>query len=204
MIVAMPVAPGDIILFELHDDEQRRDLGDVSDIAGDEDHRAIFADGSGEGEREAGEQRRRQGRQHHTDDGLQPARAESGGGLLQLHFEFRNNRLHGAHDERQADEDERDQNAPAGEGDLDVVVGERRAEPAIRRIQRRKRNAGDGRRQREGQIDEGVEQSTAGKIVSGEHPGDDEAKEQIDDRRREGDEEGRAQRAATRGSEAIA
>ena len=52
------------------------------------------------------------------------------------------------------------------EGDLDAVVGERRAKPAIRRIERRKRDAGDGRRQREGQIDERVEQAPAGKIGS--------------------------------------
>src|SRR6188768_3302518 len=31
-------------------DQQRRDLGDKGNIAGDEDDRAIFADGAGEGE----------------------------------------------------------------------------------------------------------------------------------------------------------
>ncbi len=37
-------------------DQERRDLGDVGQIARDEDHRAVFADGAREGEREAREQ----------------------------------------------------------------------------------------------------------------------------------------------------
>ena len=51
--------------------------GEISDlerhVAGDEDHRAIFADAAGEGEREAGRKRRRDGRQDHPREGLQPA-----------------------------------------------------------------------------------------------------------------------------------
>ena len=49
--------------LELDDDEERRDLRDEWQIAGDEDHRAVFADGAGKREREAGEDRRRQRRQ---------------------------------------------------------------------------------------------------------------------------------------------
>ena len=114
MIVAIAVAPAIIILLELHDDEQRRDLGDVGDVAGDEDHRAIFADAAREGEREAGEQAPAPGRQHHAHERLQPRRAESGRGFLE--FRLRAREIIGctrAHDERQSDEDERDQNAPA-------------------------------------------------------------------------------------------
>ena len=46
---------GIVELLELDDDQQRRDLGDVRQVAGDEDDRAVFADGAREGEREAGE-----------------------------------------------------------------------------------------------------------------------------------------------------
>ena len=49
---------GIVELLELDDDEQRRDLRDAGNVAGDEDDRAVFADAAREGEREAGEQRR--------------------------------------------------------------------------------------------------------------------------------------------------
>jgi hypothetical protein len=44
---------GIIILFEFHDDQQRRDFRDISNVAGDEDDRPIFTDSAREGEREA-------------------------------------------------------------------------------------------------------------------------------------------------------
>ncbi len=53
-------------------------------------------------------------------DRLQPCGAERGGGFLEFDFEFGDDRLHGAHDEGQADEDQGDENAPAREGDLDA------------------------------------------------------------------------------------
>ena len=75
---------GIVEFLELDDDQQRRDLRHVGDVAGDEDHRAVFADGAREGEREAGEDRRQQRRQHHAADGLPAGRAERGGRLLDL------------------------------------------------------------------------------------------------------------------------
>jgi hypothetical protein len=59
------------------DDEERRDLRDEGDVAGDEDHRAVLADGAGEGEREAGEQRRHQGRQDDASGGAEARLAPS-------------------------------------------------------------------------------------------------------------------------------
>ena len=49
-------------LLEPDDDQQRRDLRHVGHVAGDEDDRAVFADGAREGQREAGEDRRQRGR----------------------------------------------------------------------------------------------------------------------------------------------
>ena len=74
-------------------------------VAGDEDHRAVFADGAGESEREAGQDRRHQRRQHHHEHGLAAVGAERGRGLLELAVELLEHRLHGAHDEGQTDED---------------------------------------------------------------------------------------------------
>ena len=50
---------GIVVLLQLGDDDQRRDLGDHRHVAGDEDHRAVLADRAREGQREAGQQRRR-------------------------------------------------------------------------------------------------------------------------------------------------
>ena len=86
--------------------------------------------------------------------------------------ELLEHRLHGAHDEGQADEDQRDDDAERRVGDLDAERREQRADPAVRRIERGQRDAGDRGRQREGQVDDGVEQAPAGKAVAHQHPGD--------------------------------
>ena len=106
-------------------------------------------------EREAGQQRRQQRRQHDAAERSgSRAGAERGGGLLDLAVELLQHRLHGAHDEGQADEDERDEDAERRVGDLDAERREELADPAVRRVERGQRDAGDRRRQREGQVDE--------------------------------------------------
>ena len=72
MIVAIAVAAGIVEFGQADDDQERRDLRDEGDVAGDEDDRAVFADGAGERQREAGQQRRQK---HREDD----ARETSGG-----------------------------------------------------------------------------------------------------------------------------
>ena len=66
MIAAIAVAAGIVEFLQPDDDQQRRDLGHVGQVAGDEDDRAVFADGAREGQREAGEDRRREARQDHA------------------------------------------------------------------------------------------------------------------------------------------
>src|SRR5262245_21731248 len=74
--------------LELDDDQERRDLRDEGNIAGDEDDRAVLAHGAGESEHEAGKDGRQQRGQHHHKHGLSPARAERGRGLLDLALEI--------------------------------------------------------------------------------------------------------------------
>ncbi len=59
------------------------------------------------------------------------------------------------------------------------------ADPAVRRIERRQRYAGNRGRQREGQVDHGVDNALARKPVAHQHPGEDDAEDDIDDRRRQ-------------------
>src|SRR5262249_30616823 len=53
------------VLGRFEDEEERRDLRDMGDIAGDEDPRAVLADRPRQREGEAGEERGQDGRQDH-------------------------------------------------------------------------------------------------------------------------------------------
>ena len=130
---------GVVVLLELGDDQERRDLGLHRHVAGDEDHRAVLADRAGEGQREPGEQRRR-GRKDHPGERLPALRAEARGGLFQLDIELLEHRLHRAHHERQADEYQRHRDAEPGVGDLDAERLEVAADPAVRRVDRGQRD----------------------------------------------------------------
>src|SRR6185503_13128379 len=68
-----------VVLLQLGDNDQRGDLRHHGEVTGDEDDRAILADGTCESQREAREQRRQQRRQHHAAHGLPAAGAETGG-----------------------------------------------------------------------------------------------------------------------------
>src|SRR5437763_814433 len=80
------------------------------------------------------------------------------------------------------------------EGNAQSELFERRAEYAVRRIKRGERNAGARRRQCEGQIDNGVEYSPAGETIARQSPGDQQAENDVDGRRRQRDAERHAQR----------
>ena len=84
MIVAIAVGAGIVELGQADDDQERRDLRDEGDVAGDEDDRAVFADGAGERQREAGQERRQQRREDDAEEGLAARGAERRGGLLDL------------------------------------------------------------------------------------------------------------------------
>src|SRR5690606_7903866 len=109
-----------VVLLEPDRDQQRRDLGLERLVAGDEDHRAVLAQRTREGEREPGQQRRQQLGQHHPAQGGQSRGAERGGGLLLLVAQGLEDRLHRAHRERQADEHQRDHDAGGLVGHLDA------------------------------------------------------------------------------------
>ena len=91
--------------------------------------------------------------------------AERGGRLLHLAVELEQHRLHGAHDERQRHEQQREHDRRAGVGDMD-------AERALRPVEREQHEPGDDRRQRERQVDHRVDELLADELVADEHPGD--------------------------------
>ena len=139
-------------------------------------------------------ERRQDGRHQHAREGLHPRGAERGGGLFVLAVELDQNGLQRAHDEGEPDEGERDEDAERRVGDLQAERREEASDPAIRRVERRERDTGDGCRQRERKIDQRVELRLAGKGIAHHHPGDDQAEHAIDERGERGDPERDAQR----------
>jgi hypothetical protein len=170
MTTPIVAAPAVVVFFEAHGDEQRGDLGLKREIAGDEDDAAVFADGTAKGERHAGERGGQQRGKNDARERLPAVRAETGGGFFDIHREIGDDGLQGAHDERKADKRERDGDAERRIRGLDVVLGQPRADPAIRRIQRDERDARDGGGQRKRQIDHGIEHATAWKRSSAPAP----------------------------------
>ena len=90
-------------------------------------------------------------------------------------------RLHRAHDEGQADEDHGDENAERREGDFDAERLQQAANPSRWRIERRQRDAGNGGRQRKGNVDNGVEDAAAGKAIAYHRPDDDGAEDELEE-----------------------
>src|SRR5262245_37912655 len=90
---------GIVVLLQLDDYEQWRDLRDHRHVASDEDDRAVLADGAREGQREAGQHRRQDDRQDDTPEGGEARGAESDRRLFDLEVEILQHRLHRAHGE---------------------------------------------------------------------------------------------------------
>jgi hypothetical protein len=173
---------GVVVLLELADDDERRDLGHHGHVARDEDHRAILAHGTRERHRKAREQRRRDGGQNHLAEGLPARCAQARGGLFEFLFHILQHRLHRAHHERQADEDQRHHDARGPKRQHDAQRLQVLPHPAIAREQRRKRDASDGGGQRKRQIDERIDDLLARESVAHQHPSDQQAEHQVHER----------------------
>src|SRR5690606_7143499 len=91
-----------VVLLGLGDDQQRRDVGAIGHVSGDEYHGTVLAHGAGEGQRVAGQQCRQQRRQYHPADGGEAAGAQAGGGFLTLGLQVLQHRLHGTHHKGQS------------------------------------------------------------------------------------------------------
>ncbi len=132
--------------------------------------------------------------QQDPPDRLEAGSAKRRRGLFDLAADFLHDRLDGAHHEGQADEDQRDDDARPRERDADTERRQQAADPAIRRIDRGKRDAGHCRRQSEGNIDDCIDEAASRKAIAHQYPGEDDAKDHIDQRRNEGGAETRFKR----------
>src|SRR5215813_14469081 len=78
---------GIIELLELDHDQKRNDFRIARDVAGDEDHRAVFADGARERQGEAGHQGGEDRRKYHSPEDVRARGAEHGGRFFELAVE---------------------------------------------------------------------------------------------------------------------
>ena len=102
-------------------------------------------------------------------------RAERRRGLLHLAVELEQHGLHRPHDERQRHEQQRQDDRRPRADDVD-------AGRAVGPVERQQRDAGDDRRQREGQVDERVDDALARELVADEDPGHERARHRVDRR----------------------
>src|SRR5437016_2239345 len=172
-------------LLQPRDDENGRDLGLEGHVARDEDDGAVLAERAREGERKAGDERREDGRQDHPDEGLQPVRSQAGRRLLRVLVEPLQHRLERADHEGEPDEDEHEHDPQPRVRAVDPDRDEEAAVPAARREEVRVDEPRHRRGEREGEIDEGVEEALQREVIPYEHPGDEEPEDRVDQRRRE-------------------
>ena len=161
-------------------DHQRGDLRDHRQIAGDEDHRAVLADGAREGQGKASQQGGYQGWPDDADEGLQAVGAQAGRRLFELAFALLEDRLQGAHHKGQADEGEGDDDPCRVIGQLDAKRLQPLTNPAIPGKDGAQSNPRDRGWHGKGQIDEGVDEAASRKLIAHQDPGQDQAEQAVD------------------------
>ena len=168
-----------VVALGLAEDPGGRHLGLEREVARDQHDRAELADGAGEGQAGAGQDRGQDARQQDAAQHLAPGGAEGRRGFLDLRIELGQDRLDAAHAEGQGHEQQGGADAEAGAGQVDV-------EGAARPVEGEQREAGHDRGQREGQVDERADEGLALEVVAHEHERDGEAGDGVDD----GDDQG--------------
>ena len=170
---------GQVKLLQALEDKQRHHFADVGLVASDEDDRTELAQAARERQHHAGGERGHQLRQDDAGKNLRRTRAEGRRRFFHRRRQRFQHRLHRTHDERDAGEYHGDDDARRFVGDGDAERRQRFPQPAFGGKEGGKGNAGDGGRQGEGQIDQGVDEDAAGEAVAGQHPGEQQAKKRV-------------------------
>ena len=168
-------------------DVERQRVGPAADVARDDRDRAELAHRARVAQDDAVEQAPLDLRQRDAQERLPAARAEHERGLFFLGALRLHQRDQLARDERERDEHGREHDAGQREDDLDAVLGEPRAEQALRAEQQHEDQAGDHRRDRERQIDQRDQERAAGESEPRDRPRRRDAEDEVErhrDRRR--------------------
>ncbi len=162
------------VLRDAMEEEDRGDLGLERQVAGDEDHRAVFADRARERHRNAREDPGQDVREHDLAERGELARAKRAGRLLELLVELDQHRLHRPDDEGERHERQGDHHCASVNVTLaSLVPSDREVDRRPGAVERHDHEPGNDRRQRERQVDDRVDDRLAGERVPHEHPRDD-------------------------------
>src|SRR3546814_3650116 len=103
-------------------------------------------------------------------ESLQPVRPQCSRRFFHILAKVRQYGFDGTHDERQADEDEGYDHAQWRESDLQTDGLYDPAHPAARSVKNSERNAGHGRWQREGKVDQPFDALLSWTFIPHQHP----------------------------------
>ena len=143
---------------------------------------------------EPGDQSRRESWKDYVQEGRTGGCAQGLSSFFECGVEIVEHGLHGAHDKRQADGQQGDENPRRRVGDLHAERGETAADPTVRAVQCGQGDPGHGRRESERQIDQGVHHPAPGEIVTPKDPGDEQPHADVDQGSQERGGEAQAQR----------
>lgn len=155
-------------------------------VAGNIDDAAVFAETPGKGQAKACQQSRPQFRENDAPENGERRCAEHAARFFIRRVELFQDRLDGPDDEGNPDEDHGDGQADLGIGNLYAVAGKETAEEARIGIELGQGDAGDGRRQGEGQFDDAIQEAFARELIAYQDPGQDKAEDTVHQRRQDG------------------
>ncbi len=161
-------------------DVQREGVGQPADMPGDHRHGAELAHCPRGAEHHAVDQAPFDVRQGDVPEHLPAAGAEQPRGFLFGAALFLHQRDQLASDKGHGDEQRCQDDARHGEDDLDIAVGQPLAEVTLGTEQEHVDQAGNHRRYREWQVDQGDQQALAAKLVLAHAPGGGDAEHQIE------------------------
>ena len=170
-------APSGVAALDPPEDVDGRDLGLERQVARDQHDGAELADRPRERERDAGEDRRQQVREDDAPEDRERARAERRGRLLHLAVELEQHGLHGADDERQRHEEQRDEHGRSAR-ERDVQADAARSARRARAASGPATIVGSAK----GRSMSALTTDCPRKAVADEHPGDDRAHDGVDER----------------------
>src|SRR5215210_2728337 len=156
---------GHVVYLDLVEDVNGGDLGLVRQVAADEHDGAELANGAGEAEGCARENRWQQVGKDDPHEGHGRAGPERVRRLFHLEVHLGQHGLNGPHDEGKGDEKERHRDRRLGVGDVEP-------QGTLGPVERQQRQAGNDRGQGERQVDQGVDQPFTPEGIPYQHPGD--------------------------------
>src|SRR5215207_3444003 len=183
---------GEVVLIVQNFDMQRHGVGMTADMPGYHGNRPEFAHGAGIAQQHAVKQAPADVGKSDAEKGLKRRGAEREGGFLILGALLLHKRNELAGYEGKSDEHRRQNNARNGKDDLDIMLLEPWAQPALQSEKKHIDEARDHRRDREGNVDQGDQQAPAVETEFGDDPGGHDAEDHVDRHCNGGGEQGQS------------